>query len=349
MKAQRRKEWLAKRKLHQQDLSSEQLLAGIKQKNISALSSAITLIESASPKHRQIANDLIQHCLPIAGKSIRIGITGVPGVGKSTFIENFGLLLHQLGKKVAILAIDPSSNTGGGSILGDKTRMNELSRLEDVFIRPSPAGDSLGGVARKTRESIILCEAAGFDVIIIETVGVGQSETAVHSMTDFFLLLMLSGAGDELQGIKRGIMEMADALVITKADGDNIRKANVARREYENAMHLFPAKESGWIPKAMTCSSIERTNLQRIWEVIESYRNATTINGWFENNRKQQDIHWLKETLDSKLLQAFYENSELRRELLLQQDLVAQNKTTSYLAAEKLFEQFLKSINGNGI
>lgn len=349
MKAQRRKEWLAKRKLHQQDLSSEQLLAGIKQKNISALSSAITLIESASPKHRQIANDLIQHCLPIAGKSIRIGITGVPGVGKSTFIENFGLLLHQLGKKVAILAIDPSSNTSGGSILGDKTRMNELSRLEDVFIRPSPAGDSLGGVARKTRESIILCEAAGFDVIIIETVGVGQSETAVHSMTDFFLLLMLSGAGDELQGIKRGIMEMADALVITKADGDNIRKANVARREYENAMHLFPAKESGWIPKAMTCSSIERTNLQRIWEVIESYRNATTINGWFENNRKQQDIHWLKETLDSKLLQAFYENSELRRELLLQQDLVAQNKTTSYLAAEKLFEQFLKSINGNGI
>lgn len=349
MKAQRRKEWLAKRKLHQQDLSSEQLLAGIKQKNISALSSAITLIESASPKHRQIANDLIQHCLPIAGKSIRIGITGVPGVGKSTFIENFGLLLHQLGKKVAILAIDPSSNTSGGSILGDKTRMNELSRLEDVFIRPSPAGDSLGGVARKTRESIILCEAAGFDVIIIETVGVGQSETAVHSMTDFFLLLMLSGAGDELQGIKRGIMEMADALVITKADGDNIRKANVARREYENAMHLFPAKESGWIPKAMTCSSIERTNLQRIWEVIESYRNATTINGWFENNRKQQDIHWLKETLESKLLQAFYENSELRRELLLQQDLVAQNKTTSYLAAEKLFEQFLKSINGNGI
>lgn len=349
MKAQRRKEWLAKRKLHQQDLSSEQLLAGIKLKNISALSSAITLIESASPKHRQIANDLIQHCLPIAGKSIRIGITGVPGVGKSTFIENFGLLLHQLGKKVAILAIDPSSNTSGGSILGDKTRMNELSRLEDVFIRPSPAGDSLGGVARKTRESIILCEAAGFDVIIIETVGVGQSETAVHSMTDFFLLLMLSGAGDELQGIKRGIMEMADALVITKADGDNIRKANVARREYENAMHLFPAKESGWIPKAMTCSSIERTNLQRIWEVIESYRNATTINGWFENNRKQQDIHWLKETLDSKLLQAFYENSELRRELLLQQDLVAQNKTTSYLAAEKLFEQFLKSINGNGI
>lgn len=349
MKAQRREEWLAKRKLHQQDLSSEQLLAGIKQKNISALSSAITLIESASPKHRQIANNLIQQCLPIAGKSIRIGITGVPGVGKSTFIENFGLLLHQLGKKVAILAIDPSSNTSGGSILGDKTRMNELSRLEDVFIRPSPAGDSLGGVARKTRESIVLCEAAGFDVIIIETVGVGQSETAVHSMTDFFLLLMLSGAGDELQGIKRGIMEMADALVITKADGDNIRKANVARREYENAMHLFPAKESGWIPKAMTCSSIERTNLQRIWEVIESYRNATTINGWFENNRKQQDIHWLKETLDGKLLQAFYENPELKKELQLQQELVTQNQTTSYLAAEKLFEQFLKSINGNGI
>ena len=349
MKAQRKAEWLAKRKLHQQELSVDQLLEGINAKNISSLSSAITLIESAQPKHRKIANELIQKCLPLAGNSIRIGITGVPGVGKSTFIENFGLLLHQMGKKVAILAIDPSSNTSGGSILGDKTRMNELSRLDEVFIRPSPAGDSLGGVARKTRESIVLCEAAGYDVIIIETVGVGQSETAVHSMTDFFLLLMLSGAGDELQGIKRGIMEMADALVITKADGDNIRKANVARREYENAMHLFPAKESGWIPKAMTCSSIERTNLQRIWDVIESFKNATTINGWFENNRKQQDIHWLKETLDAKLLQAFYEHPTLKEALKEQKQQVANKQTTSYLAAEELFEQFLKSINGNGI
>lgn len=349
MREQRKKEWLQKRKNYQRDLTVDQLFEGICQHNTQALSSAITLIESAQPKHRQIADQLIQKCLPLTGNSIRIGITGVPGVGKSTFIESFGLLLHKLEKKVAILAIDPSSNTSGGSILGDKTRMNELSRIDEVFIRPSPAGDSLGGVARKTRESIFLCEAAGYDVLLIETVGVGQSETAVHSMTDFFLLLMLSGAGDELQGIKRGIMEMADALVITKADGENVRKANVARREYENAMHLFPAKENNWIPKAMTCSSIERNNLEKIWDTIGSFQNATTINGWFHKNRKQQDIHWLKETLDQKILNSFYENPVLKEHLNTQQKAVSENKTSSYIAAEKLFEEFIKTITTHGI
>ncbi len=348
MKAQRRQEWLEKRKQRQSDLTSSQLFEGIIKGDIQSLSSAITLIESAQIKHRIIADELIQASLPYSGKSIRIGITGVPGVGKSTFIESFGMFLQKLDKSIAILAIDPSSNTSGGSILGDKTRMNELSLATDVFIRPSPAGDSLGGVARKTRESILLCEAAGYDIIIVETVGVGQSETAVHSMTDFFLLLMLSGAGDELQGIKRGIMEMADALVITKADGDNIKKANIARREYENAMHLFPPKESGWIAKALTCSSVNRTNIERIWDVICSFENTTKVNGWFEQNRKQQDLHWLKEALNEKLLQSFYERTELKSQLSIQQERILRNEISSYKAAEELFEEYIKQINGNG-
>ncbi|MEQ3690211.1 MAG: methylmalonyl Co-A mutase-associated GTPase MeaB, partial [Flavobacterium sp.] len=234
--------------------SATELVDAILKGDKTALSRAITLVESTNVSHLEKATEVIQGCLPHANKSVRIGITGVPGVGKSTFIEAFGKHLTSLGKKVAVLAVDPSSSISHGSILGDKTRMEELVKDENAFIRPSASGDSLGGVARKTREAIILCEACGFDTIVIETVGVGQSETAVHSMVDFFLLLKIAGAGDELQGIKRGIMEMADAIVINKADGDNMAKAKLAKTEFNRALHMFPAKKSGWMPKVTTCS-----------------------------------------------------------------------------------------------
>jgi LAO/AO transport system kinase len=273
---QQRKHIISKIKEHSGKLlSADDYLLGIQRGDVAVLGQAITLVESALTKHRSIAETLIEKCLPLSGKSIRIGITGVPGVGKSTFIEAWGNYLTSLGHKVAVLAVDPSSQTSKGSILGDKTRMNDLAINPKAFIRPSPSAGSLGGVAQKTRESIILCEAAGFDVILIETVGVGQSETAVHSMTDFFLLLMLSGAGDELQGIKRGIMEMADHLTITKADGDNLKKAKLAASEYKNALHLFPAQESGYTPQVSICSALEKTGLDSIWSTIESYKNTT--------------------------------------------------------------------------
>ena len=239
--------------------TAEELITGILEGDKTALSRAITLVESTNPEHLEKANEVIKGCLPHANNSIRIGITGVPGVGKSTFIEAFGTHLTSLGKKVAVLAVDPSSSISHGSILGDKTRMEELVKDKKAFIRPSASGGTLGGVARKTREAIILCEACGFDTIIIETVGVGQSETAVHSMVDFFLLLKISGAGDELQGIKRGIMEMTDTIVINKADGDNIVKAKLAKSEFNRALHLFPPKSSGWMPKVTTCSAYEKT------------------------------------------------------------------------------------------
>lgn len=246
--------------------STEDLVSGITNGNITALSRAITLIESTNPTHTKKANEIITACLPHSNNAIRIGITGVPGVGKSTFIEAFGIHLTGLGKKVAILAVDPSSSLSRGSILGDKTRMEDLVKDKNAFIRPSPSGDSLGGVARKTRESIILCEAAGFDTIIIETVGVGQSETVVHSMVDFFLLLKLAGAGDELQGIKRGIIEMADAIVINKADGDNLKAAKFAKVEFNRALHLYPEKESGWSPKVSLCSALKQEGISEVWE-----------------------------------------------------------------------------------
>ncbi len=250
--------------------SADELVHAILAGDITALSRAITLVESKNPDHMEKANQVIKKCLPHANKSIRIGITGVPGVGKSTFIESFGKLLTDNGKKVAVLAVDPSSGISKGSILGDKTRMEDLVKEKNAFIRPSPSGESLGGVARKTRETIILCEAAGFDTIIIETVGVGQSETAVHSMVDFFLLLKLAGAGDELQGIKRGIIEMADAIAINKADGDNLKRANLAKLEFNRALHLYPDKESEWKPKVMLCSAIKKTGIDEIWSMIWS-------------------------------------------------------------------------------
>lgn len=342
-------DWLKKRRQRKAGLTVDKLYEGILDQNISMLSSAITMVESTLETDRSKSEELIKKCLPHTGKSIRVGITGVPGVGKSTFIESFGQLLINAGKKVAILAIDPSSGTSGGSILGDKTRMEQLSQMENVFIRPSAAGDTLGGVARKTRESIFLCEAAGFDIVLVETVGVGQSETLVHSMVDFFLLLMLSGAGDELQGIKRGIMEMADALVITKADGDNIKKANLARREYQNAMHLFPPKKNEWIPKALTCSSLTNTNMELIWETILSFDNQTKINGHFYSNRKEQDKFWLRETLNENILRSFYGNDELLKLLKQLDKEVIEGKETSFSAAEKLYLAYIEELSNGKI
>ena len=334
--------WLNKRKLRRTSRSVASLFDKLLKGDLVALSSCITLLESTLPADKEMANDLIQLSLTHAGKSIRIGITGVPGVGKSTFIEAFGKILVQKGMKVAVLAIDPSSSESGGSILGDKTRMQDLSVMQNVFIRPSAAGSTLGGVARKTRESIFLCEMAGFDVILIETVGVGQSETMVHSMVDFFLLLMLAGAGDELQGIKRGIMEMADALVITKADGDNEKKAQMASREYANAMHLFPPKASDWIAPSYTCSAYTNENIDKVWETIESFSNQTKINGWFDKHRKIQDKYWLSESLKELILNDFFGNEASMNELKNMEQKVLSGEISSFHAAEILYEYYNK-------
>jgi LAO/AO transport system kinase len=295
--------------------SVDKFVSEILNSNISYLSRAITLVESNNSKHQAKANLILEQCLPHSNKSVRIGITGVPGVGKSTFIEVFGKYLTRLGKKVAVLAIDPSSSIQKGSILGDKTRMETLVNDENAFIRPSPSGESLGGVARKTRETITLCEAAGFDVIIIETVGVGQSETTVHSMVDFFLLLKLANAGDELQGIKRGIIEMADAIAINKADGLNVKETNLAKTEFANALHLFPAKESDWIPKVLTCSALDNKGIDAIYKMISEYFSMTKKNGYFHQKRNSQNKNWLLETIDNELKNEFYQNEKVQESM----------------------------------
>ncbi len=258
------------------------------------LSRAITLIESSHPDHQQIAADLLEFLLPHTGKSMRLGITGAPGVGKSTFIEAFGKMVADSSQKVAVLPVDPSSSISAGSILGDKTRMQELSNHPNAYIRPSPAGDSLGGVTRKTRETILLCEAAGFDLIIVETVGVGQSETVVRDMVDFFLLLALAGGGDDLQGIKRGIMEMADAIAINKADGDNINRCKLAAKFYEQAIHLFPPLESGWTVPVLTCSALEGNGLADLMQNLKAFEEHTKASGFFQENRSRQEIKWFR-------------------------------------------------------
>ncbi len=334
------KKWKEKRQQRRAALNHDDLLAGILSGDLSALSSGITLLESKRKEDQKIARKLVSSCLPEAKKSVRIGVTGVPGVGKSTFIESFGQLVIEQGYKIAVLAIDPSSEKSGGSILGDKTRMNKLSMSSKAFIRPSAAGKSLGGVARKTRESIILCEAAGFDFIIIETVGVGQSETVVHSMVDFFLLLMLAGAGDELQGIKRGIMEMADALVITKADGDNVRNAQKARKEYQNAMHLFPPNDNEWIPKALISSAYENKNIDKVLNTIESFLNQTKLNGHFDKKRSAQDRYWMHETVADILLSDFYESDALEELIKEKEQHVVEGKISSFEAAEFLIAKY---------
>lgn len=306
--------------------------------NITFLSRAITLVESTNRKHQEKANEILERCLPHANKSVRIGITGVPGVGKSTFIESFGKHLTGLGKQVAVLAVDPSSSINKGSILGDKTRMEELVTDENAFIRPSPSGTSLGGVAQKTRESIILCEAAGFDTIIIETVGVGQSETAVHSMVDFFLLLKLFGAGDELQGIKRGIIEMADAIVINKADGDNLKNAKIAKVAFTRALHLYPPKENGWIPKVLTASALNNVGIEKIQKLIWEYINTSKEDGFFIKKRNQQNKHWLFATIEQELKARFYDNPITKDVLSKEINKLENEKTTPFNAAKRLLD-----------
>lgn len=318
--------------------SSAALIDGIFNSDTTSLSRAITLIESTNSKHQKEAKKIIQACLPKASKAIRIGITGVPGVGKSTFIEQFGKLIVGKGNKVAVLAVDPSSSLSKGSILGDKTRMEDLVSEPNAFIRPSPSRDSLGGVARKTREAIILCEAAGYDYIIIETVGVGQSETTVHSMTDFFLLLKLAGAGDELQGIKRGIIEMADAIVINKADGENLKAAKLAKTAFNRALHLYPPKESGWIPKTEICSALQNEGIIEVYNLIERYVSETSENGFFQQQRVNQNKFWLLQTIESSLKDSFYANSEVKKELKKQLELIDNNKTTPFEAAAVLLK-----------
>jgi LAO/AO transport system kinase len=325
--------------------SSAELIEGIKLGNRSLLGQAITLIESSLPGHQEMARGIIEKCLPMSGNSTRIGITGVPGVGKSTFIESIGKYITSRGKKLAVLAVDPSSERSKGSILGDKTRMEELSSIENAFIRPSPSAGSLGGVARKTREAIILCEAAGFDTIFVETVGVGQSETAVHSMVDFFLLLMLAGAGDELQGIKRGIMEMADAIVITKADGSNVTKAERAKAEYANALHLFPPTPSGWIPRVLTCSSLTNTGIASTWETIMEYVHFSRGNKFFSKRRREQSAYWMYSTIEDTLKDQFYQNPALAREIKQKEKEVTENKISSFSAARQLMEMYSKLLN----
>lgn len=321
-------------------LPVDEYVTGILSGNITLLSKAVTMVESSKQEHQQIAQEIISRCLPHSGKSIRIGITGVPGVGKSTFIEALGSFITRRGGKLAVLAIDPSSERSRGSILGDKTRMEELSGDKNAYIRPSPSAGSLGGVARKTRETIVLCEAAGFDHIFIETVGVGQSETAVHSMSDFFLLLMLAGAGDELQGIKRGIMEMADLIAINKADGNNQEKAQMAKRQYQNALHLFPKKDSGWDPQVLTCSAIGKTGVTEIWDKIEAFKKQTVENSYFAQKRNAQSAFWMHETIQEQMKQAFYQHPGMKEKIRNFEQKVLNNEMSSFVAAGKLLDMF---------
>lgn len=321
-------------------LSADEYVEGILAGNITVLSQAITLTESLLAEHHELAQRIIERCLPHAGRSVRIGITGVPGAGKSTFIEAMGGKVTGLGHKLAVLAIDPSSERTKGSVLGDKTRMETLVHNPDAFIRPSPSAGSLGGVARKTRESVILCEAAGFDVIFIETVGVGQSETAVHSMVDLFLLIQISGAGDELQGIKRGIMEMADMVAINKADGDNVPRAELTKRQFLNALALFPMPESEWKPRVYTTSSTKGTGLTELWRGIEDYLKFTKANGYFDRNRSRQAEYWMYETIDSELRDNFYKSPRIEPLLAEYEKRVLEDKISSFAAARELLDRY---------
>ena len=325
-------------------LSIDAIYNGIISGDRTLLSRGITLIESELPGDKAAAQELIHLCLPNSGKSLRIGITGVPGVGKSTFIETFGLNLIAEGHKVAVLAIDPSSARTKGSILGDKTRMETLSNNQHAFIRPSASKGTLGGVAQATREALILCEAAGFDIIMIETVGVGQSETAVSQLVDFFLLLMLAGGGDELQGIKRGIMEMADLVVINKADGDNITKAQIAASVYKNALHLFPALPNGWIPDVLTASAIGNTGVADVWEKMQEFVSHTKTNGFFEKNRHEQSKNILVDTINEGLKSNFYDNSDTKGLLVKFEEQMLKDQVNPYEVAQKLLDEYFGNL-----
>ncbi len=338
-------------------LEVQEYIDGILAHNPFILSRAITLIESQLESDNQLATQIIDKLMPYTGNSVRIGITGVPGVGKSTFIETFGLYLADLlnepssnldvnsdfekkAKKVAVLAIDPSSQRSGGSILGDKTRMEKLSNHKNAYIRPSPARSSLGGVSQKTRETMLLCEAAGFDIILIETVGVGQSETIVKGMVDFFLLLMLAGAGDELQGIKRGIMEMADMLVITKSDGENKQAATRAKSQYKHALHLFPVNDANWTVPVEICSALENKGISTIWQNVEEFIDKTTSNGFFKNNRSQQNKQWLHQTIEENLKRDFYKNELIKNQVEELEKQVANGNRNAVEVANQLLKDY---------
>ena len=326
------------KQIPKKQIDVKKVISGLLNGDIVSLSKAITIVESDNAKDISNSNKIISSCLKNRTNSIRIGITGVPGVGKSTFIEAFGNQLTKQGHKVAVLAIDPTSTVSRGSIMGDKTRMNTLVNNKNAFIRPSPASSHYGGVAKKTRESIILCEAAGYNIVIVETVGVGQNEISVSEMVDIFLLLKLSGAGDELQGIKRGIIEMADAIIINKADGDNIEKSNKAMAEFSMALKLYPIKKSKWVPKVLTCSSINNSGIEPIWKLVLKYISNTKENKFFYENRKRQNKYWLLQTINDKLQSDFFSNDKIKKELEKQYSLLDQNKTTPFAAADVLLK-----------
>ena len=325
--------------------TSGEMVEGILKGDVTTLSRAVTLVESLSPEHQTLAQEIIEKCLPHSGNSRRIGITGVPGAGKSTSIDTFGLHVLKDGGKLAVLAIDPSSERTKGSILGDKTRMEKLSIHPNAFIRPSPSAGSLGGVARKTRETIVLCEAAGYNNIFVETVGVGQSETAVHSMVDFFLLIQLAGTGDELQGIKRGIMEMADGIVINKADGDNIDRARLAQAQFRSALHLFPPTLSGWMPEVLCYSGYYEIGIPEVWEMIDRYFGFIKENGYFERKRQEQARYWMYETINEQLRNHFYNNEDVDALLIDKERRVLGNQQSSFTAARDVLDFYFKKLS----
>ncbi len=307
-----------------------------------ALSKSLTLVESSKPEHRTLAKQLVEFSTKVSRNSLRIGITGVPGVGKSTFIESFGLLAIEKQKKVCVLAIDPSSQLSKGSLLGDKTRMEQLSVNENAYIRPSPTSGNLGGVARATRESILLCEAAGYDLILVETVGVGQSETTVHSMVDVFVMLLLANAGDEIQGIKRGIMEMADILMVNKADGENKQQAAVAARQLKQALHYFPLPKSGWSPTVDTMSALKAEQIDRVWKRVSEYLQLTKENGYYKKRRQEQTVHWFKQSLSEQLIQQLSQDKRFQEKITSIEQEVKAGDLDPFIAADKLIAEFFK-------
>ena len=340
--------YLNRQRFARRQMTVSDYVEGILMGNTSVLGQAVTLIESTNPAHQQMAQEVIEKCLPHSGKSIRVGISGVPGAGKSTSIDEFGIhVLKAYGGKLAVLAIDPSSEKTKGSILGDKTRMEKLSVHPDSFIRPSPSAGSLGGVARKTRETIILCEAAGYDKIFVETVGVGQSETACHSMVDFFMLIQLAGTGDELQGIKRGIMEMADGIVINKCDGSNVEKSQLAASHFRNALQLFPMPESGWTPEVLCYSGFYALGIKEVWDMVYRYIDFVKQNGYFEHRRAQQARYWMYETINERLRHSFYQNPTIEDMLVAEERTVLDGQKTSFVAAQQLIDSYFRLLSDN--
>lgn len=333
--------YLNRKRFARKVYSVDEMVAGILKGDVTMLSQAVTLVESMIPEHQEKAQQVIERCLPYSGNSVRIGISGVPGAGKSTSIDQFGIhVLNEYGGKLAVLAIDPSSERSKGSILGDKTRMEKLAVHPNAFIRPSPSAGSLGGVARKTRETVILCEAAGYDKIFIETVGVGQSETACHSMVDFFLLLQVAGTGDELQGIKRGIMEISDGILINKCDGDNVKRCELAAQGFRNALHFFPQPESGWTRQVLTYSGFYGYGIKEVWDMIYSYFDFVKENGYFDYRRHEQNKYWMYETIDNSLRSQFYNNPKIKEALKAMEKSVKDGEKTSFMAAHDLLAYF---------